>query len=1366
MRAVVASLWMLVAAGAHGQPAHLAPFALPAQDLAALARGLPRHDEFSAAFLIDEFRYDLDERHRLTWSRYRVYRVDADDAIVELGQVQAFWEPHRQQRPEIRARVIGADGREYGFDPATLADESVRDPDPRIFDDVRQLRGPLPAIVVGSVVELQVRVVDLEPLFAAGRAETVWPAIDVAVERTRIVVSAPVELPLRHAARLWPDARISEEYLDGRRMLTLEHGPLALDSGEFHLLSLGEQPVWPQFSFSTGDSWDGVARAYATLAEPFVRAVETRELLPARLPEGREARIAKLLEILHARVRYTGVLFGIGKLVPNPPSVTLERRYGDCKDKAVVLASMLRAAGLPAELALLSSGDGIDIDPELPGIGGFNHMIVHVPGASPLWIDPTVEHMKVGELPFENRGRWALIVGSTGSALLRTPAARPGDLQQSVTREYRLADVGPADLRISARVNGSDAQRKRQEWFETGTATDRRRKEMLQAVYEAKSITGFELAEDDSDGFLTYRFDARGVKTGHTYLEEAVVRESLAPLLNRIPSGLRRDDETIGRISEVRAQSGGKPQIRTADWVFEPFRTEWKLRIVPPPGFRLRSSPGELDLRLGPARFARRFELDNAGHVLVSVSLDSGSGRYTVEEGEAFRSTLMAHAAEFQLELRFEHEAAALAAAGDEAGALRRHREFIAAEPAKAIHLLRAAHQLLDYGVVPEARDLSRRATVLEPDSALAFIHLGNALTYNESGEKYGRGFNRDGAIKAYQQAIRLDPQNHTYRLSLGATAAYADDGSRFVADADLELAIASYREFLKAEPAADSVPWAILTCLWELGRYGQIVSEAAGYPDDAGVQPIRLAAQVMTVGVEAALGEETSRGTATARRERIEKAVARLWRSRFYAQARELLSGFAGEVRAIPGFNRVLTQMLRKAVRVEELPDPPATAAGVAESLMRTAILRDTDVRDLEPLLSVRARGNGDIRWFHDYLYRHIGAPHEMLVRALDGRRDVARDVALSNLEFAENAAPGDLRKVTVRFGDGSVLTLFLVPEANGWRVLTLAPVWHPVGREVVAHLDAGDSVTARALLELARDESEWAQVSGMYYWLHHLARALPRTSGEADEAALRLGALFLLIWPDLIGAGLKDIQAAESLAITSGQRAAWHWLVYGAAQQTGQYDLMVDAARGIQGDDTDSVDAYPYLINSLQLAGRWYDAERMGRAFMSAQPNDERALWAVIGSLNAMGRSHEGLELIAALVRDGRSGPRGTIQYAWQALIADAVDDGVLQAAESAYHRQSQSQFAVGHVLACIYAASGRVKEARDLAERLLEQHPEVNSDSGDLWLMRGLIFEHLGETAAAARAYRKVGVPTYADRNSVAAVAIARLAKLNAR
>lgn len=75
---------------------------------------------------------------------------------------------------------------------------------------------------------------------------------------------------------------------------------------------------------------------------------------------------AALLAWLHREIRYTGLEFAEGSIIPRTPAETLERTYGDCKDKATLLVAVLRSAGIAAHLALLDTGPGQDISASRP----------------------------------------------------------------------------------------------------------------------------------------------------------------------------------------------------------------------------------------------------------------------------------------------------------------------------------------------------------------------------------------------------------------------------------------------------------------------------------------------------------------------------------------------------------------------------------------------------------------------------------------------------------------------------------------------------------------------------------------------------------------------------------------------------------------------------------------------------------------------------------------------------------------------------------------------------------------------------------------------------------------------------------------
>ena len=76
----------------------------------------------------------------------------------------------------------------------------------------------------------------------------------------------------------------------------------------------------------------------------------------------------------------------------------------------------------------------------------FDHAIVYVPGAggADLWIDATAEHARVGTLPAPDTNRMALVIRDGEKTLTRTPALRSQDNRQIETREFFLAEYGPA----------------------------------------------------------------------------------------------------------------------------------------------------------------------------------------------------------------------------------------------------------------------------------------------------------------------------------------------------------------------------------------------------------------------------------------------------------------------------------------------------------------------------------------------------------------------------------------------------------------------------------------------------------------------------------------------------------------------------------------------------------------------------------------------------------------------------------------------------------------------------------------------------------------------------------------------------------
>ena len=153
-------------------------------------------------------------------------------------------------------------------------------------------------------------------------------------------------------------------------------------------------------------------------------------------PLGKMKALAKFLQ---GEIRYVAIELGIGGLQPHPAADVFAHRYGDCKDKATLLATMMREIGIDAYLISINTRRG-GAAPERPAmVGWFNHEILAVklpdgvkdpslvaivnhPKLGRLLIfDPTDEYTPFGQIRGELQSNYGLLVAPEGGDLIQLP---------------------------------------------------------------------------------------------------------------------------------------------------------------------------------------------------------------------------------------------------------------------------------------------------------------------------------------------------------------------------------------------------------------------------------------------------------------------------------------------------------------------------------------------------------------------------------------------------------------------------------------------------------------------------------------------------------------------------------------------------------------------------------------------------------------------------------------------------------------------------------------------------------------------------------------------------------------------------------
>jgi transglutaminase-like putative cysteine protease len=155
----------------------------------------------------------------------------------------------------------------------------------------------------------------------------------------------------------------------------------------------GSYNPYPWIEWSDFASWGDVARwAEKLYPVPARLSPELQEAVDkvARQSSLEDERVVAVLRLVQREVRYLGVEIGAGTHVPSAPEVVYARRWGDCKEKALLMVTMLRALGIEASPALVNTDRQADIARDLPSAGSFDHVIVRVRhDGRDVWLDPT-----------------------------------------------------------------------------------------------------------------------------------------------------------------------------------------------------------------------------------------------------------------------------------------------------------------------------------------------------------------------------------------------------------------------------------------------------------------------------------------------------------------------------------------------------------------------------------------------------------------------------------------------------------------------------------------------------------------------------------------------------------------------------------------------------------------------------------------------------------------------------------------------------------------------------------------------------------------------------------------------------------------
>jgi transglutaminase-like putative cysteine protease/tetratricopeptide (TPR) repeat protein len=237
----------------------------------------------------------------------------------------------------------------------------------------------------------------------------------------------------------------------------------------------GLTEVAPYLHISTYQSWQEVGRWYWSLLRDQLQSDQTIKQVAAQVAAGLHGdaeKVRALHRFVIEKTRYVGLEFGIHGYKPYPVSQVLLRRFGDCKDKALLLVALLREQGIESELVLLRSRRAGLVDSQPASLAIFDHAITYVPRLD-LYLDGTAEFAGISELPSQDQGVMVLRVGWGKTTLARTPVL-PASANRAL-RVWKVALAADGSARVDETVNvkGQAAQEWRAHYQTPGERSER-----------------------------------------------------------------------------------------------------------------------------------------------------------------------------------------------------------------------------------------------------------------------------------------------------------------------------------------------------------------------------------------------------------------------------------------------------------------------------------------------------------------------------------------------------------------------------------------------------------------------------------------------------------------------------------------------------------------------------------------------------------------------------------------------------------------------------------------------------------------------------------------------------------------------------
>jgi hypothetical protein len=386
------------------------------------AGGLKEHPDANALVIFEDYSVVFRESGEFASKEHSLVKILTDKGKQSFATRKIPYHRRYTTVNVLLARVIKKDGAIVPVPKESIRDGTMEETQQiNILDEnFRRLSMAFPGLELGDSIEMLIETVS-QPLVKNNYNDLIlFQGFEPLLEK-EVTIAGPASKPLYFVVK---DGQLefSKEKKGDQviyRWKKVNSPKIVEELGMASILDVALRVV-----VSTFKNWEELSRYGASLN---VGKTEPNEALKAKVQEltkglkTDEEKILAIFRYLSQKIRYMGSSMDLGAFIePHPATYTFEKQYGVCRDKSLLMMTMLKEIGIKSYDTIINVSR--QTEKEIPIIF-FEHAIcaVVLKDGRVVYMDPTMElSSEFGETYVG--GRYVLLLDEKGKGLIKVPA--------------------------------------------------------------------------------------------------------------------------------------------------------------------------------------------------------------------------------------------------------------------------------------------------------------------------------------------------------------------------------------------------------------------------------------------------------------------------------------------------------------------------------------------------------------------------------------------------------------------------------------------------------------------------------------------------------------------------------------------------------------------------------------------------------------------------------------------------------------------------------------------------------------------------------------------------------------------------------